>query len=88
MKRKPTYDREHAERIYEIVSNYAGVCSPEDLREEGLGWSEIISDYEAGLSWIEDAELRMYVSKAVDAVLRECILEEELYMKKLEEMDE
>lgn len=43
-KNKPIYDREHAERIYDIVSNYTGVCSPETLHdEEGLSWSEVIS---------------------------------------------
>lgn len=87
-KNKPIYDREHAERIYDIVSNYTGVCSPETLHDEdGLSWSEVISQYESAISiGIKDAELKGYVSKAVDAILRDCLMEEALMMAKLEEI--
>ena len=35
---------------------------------------------------IKDAELKGYVSKAVDAILRDCLMEEEFIMAKLEEL--
>lgn len=89
-KHKPIYDREHAERIYDIVSNYTGVCSPETLHdEEGLSWSEVISQYESAVSiGIKDAGLRQQLSKAVDAILRDAIMTEWLIEAKLNEIED
>lgn len=88
-KHKPIYDREHAERIYDIVSNYAGICSPETLHEEGLSWSEVISQYESAISiGIKDAGLRQQLSKAVDAILRDAIMTEWLIEAKLNELED